>query len=375
MAAFALPAGSAFKALKPLWLHSAPYDLSWYFGTCFVPFIVFMPLTWILGSDLDAYVIEAILFGVTHNFLTWALMFPGDGRHYYASGVLVKPVILASVFLIPLYLWFRMPGFQWAILVENCLGLYHVIRQHQGIIQAYDGRYTDYTGDTGFRHYITPWRHIMASYILIVLAWKLTGPPIEFHIPGCPTYYLPIPTIPIFALVPVALVWLLFAAHFARLTIKRTRSGLPLPVGHLVVGLAAMLNATMAVALIPHTQGFLLTLPLAAFHNIQYFGFCWTHHRQRANLEESPADCFTRWAKEARWQPYFSAPFLYGACFVGFYIAVTPAVATLVGTWFQFVHYLTDGFIWQRRYYPAMGRVVRQPIVTNAATTTADSPA
>jgi hypothetical protein len=369
MATATFPSGTHSGRFAPLWLHSAPYDLTWYFGMCFVPFILFVPMTWWLGSDLDAYVVEAILFGVSHNFLTWALMFPGDSRNYYRSGVLIKPIILASLCLIPLYLWFRMPGFQWAILVENCLGLYHVIRQHQGIIQAYDGRYILHTGDTSFRDYIAPWRHIMASYIVLVLAWKLTGPPPEFHIPGCPTYFLPIPVLSLSALIPFALLWLFFASRFAFQTVQLTRAGLPLPVGHLVVGGAAMLNATLAMLFIPHTQGFLLTLPIAAFHNIQYFGFCWTHHRQRANLEGSPKDCFTRWAKEARWQPYFSAPFLYAACFLGYYAAVTPAVATLVGTWFQFVHYLTDGFIWRRRYYPAMGQVVRQPIAAEAPAT------
>jgi hypothetical protein len=345
-----------------IWLHRKPYDLAWYGLFPLVQVLGMATAAHFLGPRgyIPLYMASSILTGWGHNWITWLMLLPADGRKHYQPGAFFWPFVASVVALVPILLTYGTPIFGYAVMLHVLLGFYHITRQHQGLLHSYDGRYMQAGGPDGIKAFSKDARWLIGAAAVGALTWKMVGEPVSLDLGaqdqlGTHTLVqLPFPHLPMAAAWLVALFMLGLAA---RLLYQGYQLRRELPWGHLVLLFGALFSYGIATALPP--AWFLITYSIVSTtHNVQSFSFCYTHHHLRAAADggESP---FSRFARERAWWKWGALP-------VGIAVAMAAVVGNLPGQWqvtlafwFMAVHYLVEGTIWRRKHYPAMGRFAR----------------
>lgn len=337
-----------------LWLHSRRYDLFWYGVMPVLLAVALIGASWAIGArgPVTAYMVSSLLTGLPHNMISWLMLMPRESRQYYAPGVFFGPFVLSAVVMLPTILLIGTPYFPWAASINIAIAFYHITRQHQGMLNVADGRYVQATGDASVRAYTRDLRWTVGALAAGGFAWKLTGGPLVlgFDNPVQFTFY-PAP-----AWLPYPLTALLaaLALRFLVNTWRRHREGRTFAKLHVLLGGAALANLTLA-ACLPNDQFFLSLALIASYHNYQYFAFCYTHHRQRAEADPAPQDLYTRWARENKFAAWFALPTVLGAAF-GLLTTVAPSpYGAIAAHWFMMSHYFIDSTMWRRKYYARMG--------------------
>ncbi|MDB5102262.1 MAG: hypothetical protein JWM80_6683 [Cyanobacteria bacterium RYN_339] len=350
-----------------IWLHRRPYDLAWYGLFPFVQVLAMAGAACCLGPRgyIPLYMVSSILTGWGHNWITWLMLLPQDGRKHYEPGTFFWPFVISVAALVPIILTYGTPVFGFAVMLHVLLGFYHITRQHQGLMHAYDGRYMQAGGPAEIRGFSRDARWLLGTAAVFALVWKMVGEPVALDLGaqeqlGTHTLVqLPFPHLPVAVAALVALFGLALLARLAWQAYQLRRT---LPLGHLVLLGGALFSYGVATALPP--SWFLITYSIVSTtHNVQSFSFCYTHHHLRATAEPSDG-LFSRFARERRWWKWGLVP-------VGLAVSMAAVLGTIpaqwqvtLAFWFMAVHYLVEGTIWRRKHYPAMGRFSRGLVVS-----------
>lgn len=359
--------------MSGLWLHSRRFDLFWYGAVPILMAVVMLSASWAIGAKgpVMVYMASSMITGLPHNMISWLLLLPRESREYYARGVFFGPFVLSAIVMIPTVLLIGTPYFAWAASINIAIAFFHITRQHQGLLNVADGRYIQATGDISVRTYTRDLRWLIGALAAGGFAWKLTGGPLVlgFDNPVNFSFY----PAPFWVPYPLTALMVFFAGRFLWNTWKRHRAGQTFTSAHALLGGAALGNLTLAAAL-PNDQFFLSLALIAAYHNYQYFAFCFTHHRQRAVADPGPQDFYTRWARDNRFAAWFVLPTVLGVVFGVLTVLVPQPYGAIAANWFMMSHYFIDAAMWRRKYYPRMGEFGGKRLEATATVPAAPAP-
>ncbi len=316
------------------------------------------------ASVIPVYNFYLLLFGMPHNYLTWASIFSGGGTPLLTSRAFWIPIGVAFLAVVGL-MGFPNGTVEVAILnLITYVSLWHAYRQHHGICKVYDAVQAQRMGDSS----IFSDRKILNVFLLFslfsVLIWAFTQEEVRFLLSADAQYNLWYPRLPhrFFVL------WVVVTAVLGIWGVKRAywdrwRQGkyLPIPQG------ATMLVATLTYV-VPYFYLPLSALPISIaigtmYHNIQYFGFVWLYEKNYAHVRQAEGGDLSHLqtiSYQGDWKRYFSYAFLYSLSIFLLYGLLPHHWMLPVIYFLAFSHYLVDGVMWQKKHNGNLSPVLRR---------------
>ena len=344
------------------WLVDRNYDLGWFVAPAFLAFLLFLPPYAVWGSPVvvPLNLLAVAFFGLPHNYMTWAVTL-GPGRPFYQRGALAIPLSVTAALTALLPLSRVVPGtfagysaFDAIMSVYTYIALWHLYRQHVGILKLYDAKLAKAEADPRVFATHGPLYHALAGAVALPLVWTMQQPALPVTM-GPTVFQLVHPVVPAWA------VWLLGAAVAGAIlqtglrVAARVKGSAGWPVPQLVLATVVALAYAGAFALVPARDMLLTVTLITVFHNIQYIGFVWHYHRSRAAVvfpDTPPADALHRWAAEGRFGRYMAMAAAYALVLMVIFACLGQTAALLLAFFHNTAHHLTDGYIWKRKYNP-----------------------
>lgn len=342
------------------WIFGRRQDLGWFVCSLAVPLLLYLPIYWLVGSSSvwPLYLIYVACFATPHLWLTWAVTLPKSARGLYTWQTFAISFAVTGALMAAVPLTQRFGGWDLLFTAVTMYGVYHIFKQHLGILKIYDAKYAQVHGDTSvFKDFVPFHRLCTLAFALPVLyVWQM--PPIEVVV-GIQKFTLWTPQLPGWLLIPYVAVMGVFAVQTALALLRRHRDQKPFPQAHVALALAAAVSYGVAFGLVP-TKAYLLTLAIfITYHDLQYWGFVWNFHKGRSDVFASTGRSLAfldRLAKDDRVWSYFGVAFLYSALVILTLAASPPTVAIALVVFYNVIHYVMDGFVWQRRHNPTLSQ-------------------
>lgn len=352
-----LPATGAEPATG-YWLFGRRADLGWFVFSVAVPLLLYLPTYWLLGSASvwPLYLVYVAGFATPHLWLTWAVTVTPSSRGLYSWQTFGLSFAVTGLLVAAVPLTERFGGWDLFFTVVTLYGVYHIFKQHLGILKIYDAKYAQVHGDPSVFRDLVPFHRLCTLAFALPVFWVWQLPPIQVVV-GIQKFTLLTPHLPAWSLAPYYAAMAGFALWTLGALRRRHLAGKPLPTAHLALAAAAGLSYWVAFALVP-TQDYLLTLAIfITYHDLQYWGFVWHFQRRRSlalEAEGKPLDWLHRLARDNRIYRYFGVAFLYSALVVATLVVAPPTVAIALVVFYNVVHYVMDGYVWKRRHHPLL---------------------
>lgn len=339
-----------------LWMKSRKFDLA-FFQLSGIVFLLFLIPYLAFGDSVvfPIYNFYLVFFGLPHNYLTWATIFPKQSQQSFNMQPVIAAIGICAVLSILIPITRGISLNDWILSFISYYSLWHAYRQHHGICKIYDSiqakRFQDPT--------IFDDRKILnlffglASFSVVV--WAFTHERIDYLLSSDEKYQLIYPVIPMnlfyayCAITSFVGVWAVKKSVFDRAAKKKF-----IPYPQLVLMFIALLTYIVPYLFIPITAMPLAVAIATMYHNVQYFGFIWLFENSRGKEIEKAAsgEEFKSYplklAAGGRWKTYFALAFIYSLLIVVFY-KITPSQVGLTFIYFLGIsHYIVDGIIWKR---------------------------
>lgn len=336
-----------------LWLKDKAFDVFFFQLSGLAVLLMLVPYL-IAGPSavFPVYNFYLIFFGLPHNYLTWATIFPPSSRKSFKIEPIYTSIIVCAVLCLMLPMTAGTEFNSWILSFISYYSLWHAYRQHHGICKVYDAIQAKRTGDTTIFEDRKALNLFFGFAVNAVVVWAFTRKEIRYLLSADEGFDFIHPQIPqniyylYLAFTAVVGVWAL-----KRCVYDRVRLGKFIPWPQLILMVIAISTYIVPYFFIP-----LEAMPLAiaiatSYHNIQYFGFVWLFERYRAeelSKTDLPLQLPQRLALQGSWKSYFGLAFLYSAVVIVFYL-VTPRYVGLTFIYFLAIaHYIVDGYIWRR---------------------------
>jgi hypothetical protein len=345
------------------WLSGPLFDLALLILPGLACLLLVLPFVW-YGPVvvMPIYTAYLVLFGLPHNYLTWATILPRQSRQAL-NWELVRTMFLSSLALCALIPLSQGTEFcDWVLSAIALLSIWHVYRQHHGIAKIYDAVQSKRSGDSS----IFVDRGLLSLFFglasLGVLVWVFTHRDVSFLMSSDERYVFVHPVVPwrIYQLY-MSITGAIGLVGLKRAVFDRIRAGKSVPVPQLALMTSALASFWGPYLFIP-----LSAMPLAMaiatiFHNIQYFGFVWLYERGRC--EELAREGGTlalpqRLAAEGRWRPYLAWALAFSFAVIAAYAAFPHRLGMFLIYFIGVSHYLVDGSIWRNRDNRHLGRAL-----------------
>ena len=357
MGTLTLPAsqsGAPSKSGSGYWMFSQQADLGWFAFSLAVPLVLYLVPYLALGSKAvwPLYMVYVAFFATPHLWMTWAVTLPETGRANYSKRSFIEPLAVTLTLVASVPLAARLGAWDWLFTAVTLIGVWHIFRQHTGLLKIYDAKYAQVHQDSSIFADMKPfhWLCMLAFNLPILYVW--TMPPIHVVV-GFQKFQLWSPDWPRWVLGVGAIATLSLAIPTIRNLLRRQREGKPFPAAHMALALTAGLSYLVAFAVVP-PQDYLLTLAIfISYHDLQYIGFVWNFQQKRSRVEQglgTRLDVLHRWALEGRFWPSIGVAFGFSAVVLGLIMVSPPTVALAMGVFHNVIHYWMDGFVWQRKH-------------------------
>lgn len=336
-----------------LWLENKRYDQLFYWWSVLPCLALLVPYL-MYGSSvvLPIYVLYLVAFGLPHNYLTWAAIFPKTPRKQMNMRVVMLSCLVVFAICLTLPFTRGTHANDVILTVLALVSLWHAYRQHHGICKVYDVVQMRRTGDKQLMQ-DRKWMNIFMGLALNgIIVWAFTKDYFEYRLSHDESYVFVHPVL------PSAVFYCYLAATIAAgaLAIKttiidRVRRGVFVPWPQ--IGLA---TAAIASYIVPYLFIPLVDMPLAVaigtiYHNIQYFGFVWMFEKNRtANLidNKQTLQMPQRLVAMGDWKKYFLLAFIYSIAISIAYAALPKSAGTVFIYFIAVSHYVIDGYVWRR---------------------------
>jgi hypothetical protein len=337
------------------WLFSRREDLGWFVFSLLVPTLVYLPAYFAFGSAavIPLYLIYVVGFATPHTWLTWAVCTGANSEPMYDRRALWAPIASTCALVASVPLAEALGGWDLLFTFLLMLGVYHVIKQHLGILKIYDGKYASVHGDRSVFVALKSFHAFCTLAFTMPLFYLWTLPPL--HVDAGPQKFTVLhPMLPVEGLWAYAGVTALVGAHALWVLAKRRKAGHATPTAHLALAGAAGLSFLLSFGLIAPKDYLLTVAFFITYHDLQYGGFVWNFHRNRSRhlaTQEVPLDRFHRWARDGKAGPYFGLAFAFSLAIVALLVVCPPMVAAVAMVFHNTLHYFMDGLIWRRKHY------------------------
>lgn len=352
------------KAVEPkLWLSSIRYDISFFVLSGLAALLLVIPYR-IWGNETiwPIYNGYLIFFGLPHNYLTWATLFPGDSKKQFQMDAIYKALFYCALLCLFIPFTFGTNLGDWILSFVAYTSLWHAYRQHQGICKMYDHVQIKRTGDASL---ISDRKVLDIGHGLIAgspMIWAFTHEEIRYLLTPNDYHLFIHPVIPIHLFYLYALVTaLLFVYGLKRTVVDRMIASKFVPWPQVSLLIVSALVYTVPFYLIP-----LEALPVSVaigtiFHNIQYFGFVWAFESSRSmGMEKSGLKLGLpqKLARSGAWKSYFSIALVYSFAIVALYVLLPKTFGLGLMYFVGLSHYIVDGLVWRRNVNFSMSKVL-----------------
>jgi hypothetical protein len=356
-------------AKNDLWMVNWKFDTFYFQVTGLLCLLLIVPYQiWGQASVIPIYNFYLVIFGLPHNFLTWAHFFPSNVRSAFNMAVISQAALicLALCIIIPFVRHTDLEN--WILSIITLASLWHAYRQHHGICKIYDSIQAHRTGDSSIFADRLAINWFLGLGLHTVLIWAFTKDKIPFLLTADAMYELVYPRLPwwlfeaYLVVTAVALVW-----GLKRCVYDRHRAGKHIPWPQL--GLIAVAITTYVV---PYVFVPIEAIPLSVaigtiFHNIQYFVFVWIAEKHRATELVHQQIALQGWQKivhTRKWKSFLGITLFYSFAIIILFTLI-PTSAGLVMIYFlAFSHYIVDGLIWRRENNKLLGPTIRRLAAT-----------
>lgn len=352
------------SAQNHLWMKSKNFDLLFFHLSGFAVLIFLIPyMIWGSQSIFPVYNFYLVFFGLPHNYLTWATLFPTDSKSTFN----MKPIWFALGFCLLLCL--AIPLVEKTNLHNVLLSiisywsLWHAYRQHHGICKVYDSIQAKRTQDTTVFNDRKALNWFFGLAANGVVVWAFTHDRIDYLLSAEESYQLIYPQVSYLVYqIYVAVTCAIGIYALKRAIYDRYRAGKFIPWPQISLMFIAITTYVVPYIFLP-----ISAMPLAVaigtmYHNVQYFAFVWLFEKSRAqdlNAEmKFSLGLPQKLALNASWVKYFGLSLMYSFVVIGIYL-VTPRSVGLTFVYFlAFAHYVVDGYIWTRKCNTRLGAFV-----------------
>jgi hypothetical protein len=341
------------------WLAGAAFDqvfLIWPGLACLllvIPYALIGP-----AVVLPIYTLYLVVFGLPHNYLTWATIAPRASRRGLDFGAVRIAIAISLAVCALLSITLGTAASDWIFSAIALLSIWHVYRQHHGIAKIYDAVQAKRTGDRSIFADRGALNLFFGLASFGVVAWVFTHRDVRFLMSSDESYAFIHPVISrgLFELY-LAVTAAAGVVGLKRAVWDRARSGKALPLPQLALMASALASFWVPYAFLP-----LDAMPLAMaiatiFHNVQYFAFVWLYERNRLP-ELSELALPQRLVSEGRWKTYFALGLAFSAVVVTVYAIVPRSFGVFLIYFIGVSHYLVDGEIWKSRRNRHLGPAV-----------------
>lgn len=319
---------------------------------------------WGEASVVPIYNFYLIIFGLPHNFLTWAHFFPKNVRSQFNLAVIGQAALicLAICALIPFVRHSDLEN--WLLSIITYASLWHAYRQHHGICKIYDAIQTQRTGDPTIFADRRAINWFLGLGLHTVLIWAFTQERIPFLLSADAMYELVYPRLPwwIFeaylVVTAVALIW-----GLKRCLYDRFQQNKHLPWPQLGLISVAILTYVVPYVFIP-----IAAIPVSVaigtiFHNIQYVVFVWLAEKYRAQElveREIPLSGIQNLVNDQRWKSFLGVSLFYSFAVVAVFSFLPTGLGLFLIYFLALAHYIIDGLIWRRENNKWLGPMLKR---------------
>jgi hypothetical protein len=336
-----------------LWMVNWKFDVFYFQITGLLCLLLSLPYQfWGQAAVVPIYNFYLIIFGLPHNFLTWAHFFPKNVRSDFNTALIGQAAMMcfALCILIPFVRHTDLEN--WILTGITVSSLWHAYRQHHGICKIYDSIQAQRTGDYSIFADRCAINLFLALGLHTVVIWAFTHERIPFLLTTESMYELIYPRIPwwlfetYLVVTGISLVW-----GLKRCLYDRYRAGKHLPWPQLGLIAVAVITYVIPYLFVP-IEAIPVSIAIGTiFHNIQYFAFVWLAEKNRAKElvhREIPLEGWQKIVHERRWKTFLSITLFYSFAIIVLF-SLIPTSAGLVLIYFlAFAHYIVDGLIWRR---------------------------
>jgi hypothetical protein len=349
--------------MNSLWLRGRSYDLFFFQAAPLACLALLLPY-FTFGSRvaLPIYFAYVALFGLPHNYLTWASSAPGLSRGTLERRPIGWAFGVAGTVALALVLARSTELGAWIHSAIVFTATWHVYRQHHGICKVYDSVQATRSGDRSIFADRGPMNVFFALATLGVTLLLFVNPDISIKLGSEDAYHL------IYPRISVGIFWSYLAAValYGTFALKRafwdrSRRGAFLPWPQLGLMATSLIIGFAATAWIPVRDFPLLIAILSIAHNIEYFGFVWLHDHQSALARAGLAQRLQpqeRLASRGNWPAYFALALAFSLGLLGLYGRLPHGAGLFIIYTLTFAHYLADGVIWRHKRNRGLGPVI-----------------
>ncbi len=340
------------------WIFGRRTDLGWFVLSLAVPLLLYLPIYWLVGSASvwPLYLVYVACFATPHLWLTWAVTLPQSARGLYTWQTFGISFAVTGAMMAAVPLTQAFGGWDLFFTAVTMYGVYHIFKQHLGILKIYDAKYAQVHGDASVFRDLLPFHRLCTLTFALPVFYVWQMPPIEVVV-GIQTFTLLTPQMPSWLLLPYLAAMGVFLAQTVHVLLRRHQEQKPFPQGHVALALAAAVSYGVAFGLVP-TKDYLLTLAIfITYHDLQYWGFVWNFHRGRSGAFAAagrPLAFLDRLARDNRVWSYFGVAFLYSVVVILTLAVSPPTVAIALVVFYNVIHYVMDGYVWKRKHNPSL---------------------
>lgn len=346
-------------------MKSASFDLLFFFVSGIACLLLVLPYLWFGDAAIfPIYNMYLVLFGLPHNYLTWATILPKSTRQHFNMEPVYAVAIACAILTILIPLTDGTALNNWILSFISYFSLWHAYRQHHGLCKVYDSVQAKRTGDfTIFkdRKALNLFFGLAANGILV---WAFTHSRIKYLLSADEFYDLVYPKVPMRILHLYTAITLLIGVWALKRSVwDRWRRDAFIPWPQL-----ALMSVALATYIVPYFFITINEMPLAVaigtiYHNLQYFGFVWLFERHRS--EELVAAGFPlqlpqRYGFERSWVKYFSIAGVYSFLIVFFYFIAPHQMGLALIYFLGIAHYIIDGYIWKTSHNKMLPAVLNR---------------
>ena len=338
--------------MADLWIQSKKYDSFFYLYSGILCLLLILPyVIWGDSSIWPIYNVYLLVFGLPHNYLTWATLVPKDAKKDFKWDFIRTALIFCFILcaLIPFAKGSNLGD--WILSFIAYYSLWHAYRQHHGIAKVYDLVQSKRMNDPTIFEDRKALNLFFGLAAYGVTVWAFTHEHIRYLLSPNDSHELIHPVIPwqIFQIYTVITAMIGIYA-LKKAVYDRAKRGLFIPWPQLQLMAIALATYIVPYMFIPLEA---IPIPVAIatmYHNIQYFGFVWAFESRRSvGMQEAKQvlGLPQQLAARKNWKSYFALGIGYSFLVVALYKILPQGYGLALVYFTGIAHYIVDGYLWK----------------------------